>query len=242
MTNIIEHLEREQTREKRRELLANDAYVLFHDHLEQLNKEGKTALSQVEVFLSAENFAKLLLSLRNIQEGIKYELDDLEDDAEGENDAMIISVLAACLISAQRVSRPESDRKFAVLHILTRWDEHPLLDPMLQAAARKEEARWMEGKKTDLLTCELEEIERCGEGEAAVREVFEYFVGMSASVGENTIKENLLILNKYNNDHGHKYQPYIDALYEKLGIKTTTQFNYDKLFDVHDNNTVEIGK
>lgn len=144
-------------REQRRRLLANDAYVLFHEHLEQLREEGLTALSPVEVFLSAENFARLLLSLPNIEEGIDDELDDLEEDAEGENDAMIISVLAACLICAQRSRLPASVWRFAATRILTRWDKHALLGPMVQAAARKEEARWMEGKRTDLLTCELKE-------------------------------------------------------------------------------------
>ncbi len=158
MKDTIVHLDREQTRQLHRRLLANDAYVLFCDHLKQLHKEGLTALSQVEVFLSAENFARLLLSLPDIKEGIDAELDYLEEDAEGENDAMIISVLAACIISAQRRSLPAFDWEFAALRILIRWNGHELLDPMLQAAARKEEARWMEGKKTDLLTCKLEDL------------------------------------------------------------------------------------
>lgn len=155
MTNTIVHLDQAQTREQHRRLLANDVYVLFHNHLKQLHEEGQTALSQVELFQSAENFARLLLSLPNIQEGIDDELDDLEEDAEGENDAMIISVLAAHLISAQRSRLPASVWEFALKHILTRWVKHKLLMPMVIAAARKEEARWMEGKKTDLTTCEL---------------------------------------------------------------------------------------
>lgn len=155
MTDTLVHLDQAQTREQHRRLLANDAYVLFHDHLKQLHEEGQTALSPAEVFLSAENFAKLLLSLPDIQEGIDDELDYLEEDAEGENDAMNISVLAACLICAQRSRLLASVWKFAATRILTRWDKHALLQPMLQAAARKEEARWMEGKKTDLSTCEL---------------------------------------------------------------------------------------
>lgn len=157
MTDTIVHLDQAQTQEQRRKLLTNDAYVLFCDHLKELYENEKTALSSVEVFLSAERFARLLLSLPNIEEGIDYELDDLEEDAEGENDAMIISVLAACLIGAQRSRLPASVWKFAATRILTRWDKHALLGPMVIAAARKEEARWMEGKKTDLLTCELKD-------------------------------------------------------------------------------------
>ena len=95
----------------------------------------------------------------------------------------------------------------------------------LCSVARKEKTWWMKGKKTDLLTCELREIENNKEGEDAVRELFQYFVGMSENLSKDAIKEILYILNKYNSDHDNKYKPYIDALYDKLGIKTTTQVN-----------------
>ena len=81
----------------------------------------------------------------------------------------------------------------------------------------------MEGTKTNLLTCELTDIELNKEGEEAVEEVFQYFVDFSKNASEHTIKENLLVLNKYNNDHGGKYTFYIDELYEKLGIKSRPQ-------------------
>ena len=225
MTDTIVHLDKEQTRQQRRKLLANDVYVLFCDHLKQLRKDGRTELSPTEVFLSAMNFASLLKSLPNIEDGIDDELDDLEEDAEGENDAMIISMVATAIMCAVRNHHPNFDYKFAITHIYIKWNDHPLSAPMLYAAARKEETQWMEGKKTDVLTCELREIENNKEGEDAVRELFQFFVGMSASVDIDTIKANLLILVKYNSDHGYKYQQYIDALYDKLGIKTTTQVN-----------------
>ena len=144
MKDTIVHLDKEQIWEQRRILLANKVYVLFCDHLNQLHKDGLTALSPVEVFLSAECFARLLLSLPNIKEGIDDELDDLEEDAEGKNDAMIISVLAVGIICAQRGNLRASVWEFVGIHIFTRWDGHPLLGPMLQAAARKEEARKMQ--------------------------------------------------------------------------------------------------
>ena len=66
MKETIVHLDKGQTRQLRRKLLANDVYALFSDHLKQLCKDGQTNLSQVELFLSAENFASLLFSLPNI--------------------------------------------------------------------------------------------------------------------------------------------------------------------------------
>ena len=222
MTDLIVHLDREQTRKQRTKLLANDAYVLFCDHLRQLHRDEETALSQVELFLSAERFAELLLSLPNIQKGIDDELDDLEEDAEGENDAMIISVLAACLISAQRVSRPAFDWQFAVLHILIRWDKHPLLDPMLEAAAGEEKARRMEGKKTDLLTCELNESlenDDLDGARALMSDIVDYNMGLTPEA----IQYNLLTLMAINDKNDRAFDEQINRLQEILNKKTTTQ-------------------
>jgi hypothetical protein len=222
MKDIIVHLNKEQTREERRKLLANDVYVLFHDNLEQLHKYGLTALSKVEVFVSAENFARLLLSLPNIEEGIDDELDDLEEEAEGENDAMIISVLAACLICAQRDSLPAFDWEFAAKRILARWDEHELLDPMLQAAAKKEEERWMEGKRIDLLTCELKESlenDNYDGARAVVSDIVEICEGLPAE----TVEKILFLLMALKGKYDHAFDAQINRLWEKLNEKTTTQ-------------------
>ena len=236
MKKTIVHLNEEQTQEQRRKLLANDAYVFFHDLLTQLHKDKETALSQVELFLSAERFAGLLLSLPNIQEGIKDELHDLEEDAEGENDAMIISVLAAILISAQRDRLPESDLQFAVTCILDRWDEQPLLFPMLEAAARKEGARWMEDM-TNLLMCEMNETHLDG-----VKAVVSDLVDISKGLTAESIEKFLLLLMALKGKYGNAFDEEINRLQEELNKKTTTQFNFDRMYDVHDNDTVEIGK
>ena len=222
MKDTIVHLDKEQTRLQHRRLLANDVYVLFYDHLKQLHKDGKTALSPVEVFLSAENFARLLLSLPNIEEGIDDELDDLEEEAEGENDAMIISVLAACLICAQRDSLPAFDWEFAAKRILARWDEHELLDPMLQAAAKKEEERWMEGKRIDLLTCELKESlenDNYDGARAVVSDIVEICEGLPAE----TVEKILFLLMALKGKYDHAFDAQINRLEEILKKKTTPQ-------------------
>lgn len=100
MSDIIVHLEKGQAGQERRKLLRNDVYVLFHEFLKQKHKDKQTGLSQVEVFLAAERLACLLLELPNVVEGIDDELDDLEDEAEGVNDAMLVSMMAAAIICA----------------------------------------------------------------------------------------------------------------------------------------------
>ena len=217
MTNIIVHLDQAQTREQRWKLLKNDMYVFFHDLLTQLNEEGLTALSHVEVFLSAERFANLLLRLPNIQEGIEDELHDLEEDAEGENDAMIISVLAAFLIGVQRDRLPESDWQFLATHIIDRWDGHPLLFSMLLAVASKEGARLMEDK-TNLLMCEMNEIHLDG-AKAFVSDFVDICMGLTAE----SIEKILLPLRALKDKYGNTFDEQINRLQEKLNEKTTTQ-------------------
>ena len=223
MMDTIVHLDKEQTRQLRRKLLANDVYVRFCDHLKQLCKDGQTALSPVEVFVSAERFASLLLSLPNVQEGIDDELDDLEEDAEGESDAMIISMVATAVICAVRDRHATFSCKFAAMHILARWADHPLYMPMLQSAARKEEARWMEGKKTDLLTCELEQtLHQSGnldEAKAVVSDIVDNCMGLTAE----SIERMMLPLMAANDQHGHAFNEQINRLKEELNIKTTAQ-------------------
>ena len=222
MKDIIVHLDREQTREEHRKMLTNHMYVLFHDRLEQLSKDKKTALSPVEVFLSAECFAGLLLALP--EEGIDDELDDLEEEAEGENDAMIISLLAAYIISALSSSHPAFDRQFAVEHILARWEERELLWSMLQAAAGKEEARWMEGKKTDLRTCELKEsLENDNLDDDKAKDVVSNIVDICEGLTAETVEKNLIPLMEVNRKFGHAFDEHINRLEEILKKKTTPQ-------------------
>lgn len=227
MTDTIVHMDKKQARQLRRELLANDVYVLFCDHLKQLHADGHTALSQVEVFLSAKHFASSLLSLPDIKEGLDDELDDLEEDAEGENDAMIISMVAAAIICAVRDRHAAFDYKFAVTHIYIRWRDHPLFMPMLEAAARKEEARWMEGKKTDLLTCELKDTlhdnDNLDEARAVVSDIVDNCMGLTAE----SIERIMLPLMAANDQYGHAFDRQIDRLKEKLNIKTTSQVNVE---------------
>ncbi len=239
---MIARLNKEQTRTERRKLLIDPVYILMSDALRQLQKEGKTRLSHVEAFLSARNFADLLFSLGDAEEGIDDELDDLEDETGGTDDAAIIALVASAIMLAAERSRPGTDARPVVRRILDRWVDHPLILPILGSAARKERERKLEGKVTQLLGYEIREAERSGEGEKGVRSIFRYFIDMAKGVDASTIKGILLVMNKYNIDHGHRYDNEIDALYEKLGVKANTQLHFDKLNDIHDNQEVKIGK
>ena len=236
---MIEHLDKEQTRQMRRKLLASDCdivFVLFHDTLKQLQSEGKTQLSAVEVFLSARSFAQTLLSMGEVMEAREDELDDLEDDAEGGNDAMIIGIVACAIIKAYAKAHATSVYDEVVMAILMRWNDHPLFFTMLQGAARKEERRFAEDKRNNLLRYELEQA--AAEGEVSVREMVAYAKEMDAE----SIKVILFMLGKANVDHGNMYDSEYNDLYDVYLKKTQVVYNFKSLNDIHDNQEVKIGK
>lgn len=236
---MIVHLDKEQTRQTRRKLLASDSdivFVLFHDTLKQLQGEGKTQLSAVEVFLSARSFARTLLSMGEVMEALEDELDDLGDDAEGGNDAMIIGIVACAIIKAYAKAHATSVYDEVVMAILMRWNDHPLFFTMLQGAARKEERRFAEDKRNNLLRYELEQA--AAEGEVSVREMVAYAKEMDAE----SIKVILFMLGKANVDHGNMYDSEYNDLYDVYLKKTQVVYNFKSLNDIHDNQEVKIGK
>ena len=236
---MIVHLDKEQTRQMRRKLLASDSdivFVLFHDTLKQLQSEGKTQLSAVEVFLSARSFAQTLLSMGEVMEALEDELDDLDDDAEGGNDAMIIGIVACAIIKAYAKAHATSVYDEVVMAILMRWNDHPLFFTMLQGAARKEERRFAEDKRNNLLRYELEQA--AAEGEVSVREMVAYAKEMDAE----SIKVILFMLGKANVDHGNMYDSEYNDLYDVYLKKTQVVYNFKSLNDIHDNQEVKIGK
>lgn len=219
---MIVRIEKEQQKSARRQLLADPVYIISHDALRKMKQDGHTELSPVELFLSAQKFSETLLDLPDVMEGLDDEIDDLEDEAEGENDTMLILALATAQLQARSKKCVGIDIRKIIFHIFDRLDGHDLLWSLIEQMTNKEDARWLEGKKTDLLNYELQEIKLSGGGSEDIRQLFEDFVGYSDKMLPETIKELLLFLERYNLDHNHAYDKELLALFEKLGIKSTT--------------------
>lgn len=222
---MIVKLGKEQQAVARRQLLSDIVWIVSNDTLKRLQKDGKTNLAPIEVYMSARQFSDIIMNLSDIDEGIDYELDDLEDEADGENDAMLIAVLSALQMQALSKTRIGIDIKMAVMRIFERYGDHELLLPLISQWTKKEETRWLEGKKTNLLDYELQDIRLEGGGSEEIKNLLENFVDYSGTMDAETIRSNLLLLNRYNIDHGHAYDKEILALYDKLGIKSTTLLN-----------------
>lgn len=218
MTDFIVRLEKEQIRQERRKLLSDDVYVLAHDVLKQAHKDGLTSLTQVELYLSGKRLAHVLLSLPNVEEGIEDELEELE--AENKNEAVIVGMIAAAIINANGSSH-NRDITPIVLPIFQRWGGHRLCIPILEAMQIKEEKRWMEGKRTNPLSCTLEETPR--EGEEEVEDLLQNFLDDCDMWEPITFKDFFLTLSKYNAEHDLRFQSQINALKEKLRARTSPQ-------------------
>ena len=219
---MIVRLDKQKQRTVRHQLLGDVTYIISHEALKQMQRKGHTELSPVEVLLSARNFCDAILKLPDIEEGLDDEIDDLEDEAEGKNDFMLIMSVATVQLQAISKQRVGIDFKKIIFRIFERLDNHELLWPLIEQMTNKEEERWLQGKRFNLLDYEIQEIELTGGGIAEVRNLFENFLNYSDQVDKDTIKGNLLLLNLYNIEHNHAYDEVIKAIYAKLGIKSTT--------------------
>lgn len=219
---MIVRLEKEQQKSARRQLLADVVYIISHDALRKMKQDGYTELSPVELFLSAQHFCETLLSLPDALEGLDDEIDDLEDEADGKNDTTLILTLATAQLQARSKKCVGIDIRKIIHHIFERLDEDELLWPLIEQMTNKEDARWLEGKKTNLLNYELQEIKQDGDGSEEIKLLFAYMAACSDKLDKESIKGNLLFINRYNIDHNHAYDKEVIALYDKFGIKSST--------------------
>ena len=219
---MIVRLDKEKQRTARHQLLNDVVYIISHEALKQMQHDGHTELSPVEVFLSARNFCDSILELPDIEEGLDDEMDDLEDETEVKDDYMLILTLVTVQLQAMSKRSVGIDFKKIIFRIFERLEGYEFLWPLIEQMTDKEDSRWLAGKKTGLLDYELQEIKIDGGGSEEIKQLFADMVECSDKMDKETIKGNLLFLNRYNIDHNHAYDKEVIALFDKFGIKSTT--------------------
>ena len=223
---MIERLTKEQQASARRELLTDVVWAVCNDTLRQLLRDKKTTLTPVELFLSARNFCDTLLNLTDIDEGIDYEMDDLETEADGTNDAVLVMMLASVQLQAISKRRVGADIRKIILHLYERCEGHDLFFPLLQGFSHKEEARWLEGKRTDLMNYELREIETEGGGLEEKTAFVKEQVDVVLKLNNPRITESYLtVLGNLNVSNNHAFDEQILRLYDKLGVQSISITN-----------------
>lgn len=116
---MIIHLEKEQLKQARRDLLRDDVYIIFVDALRQYHQEGYTTLAPAELYLSAKSFVGDVLQLPDIIEGIADEMDDILDEADNKDEAMLIMMVATGVFCAVGKKYKGFDADAVIMIILT---------------------------------------------------------------------------------------------------------------------------
>lgn len=237
---MIVRLDKEQQKKARRQLLNDVVYILSHDTLKQLQSDGHTSLSPVEVFLSAQEFCKEILALPDITEGLNDEIEDLEDEVDGENDAAMILTVASVQMVALSKRGIVADIDKVVIRILNYLDDNVLFMTLVEQMTHKEEARWMEGKKSDLLSYELKCLEEEGpiDGQKVVSLIVD---AASEGLSSDAILYIENTLSEINDRCSHRYQNDLDRLREVRRKKSRSHINIEKVNDIHNNPNVTIG-
>ena len=135
----------------------------------------KDELAFLRAYLTEQGYLYYVLDAPVIPD---YEYDRLnrrleELEAENKNEAVIVGMIAAAIINANGI-RSNRDVTPIIQPILQRWGDLSLGIPTLVAMQIKEEKRWMEGKRTNPLSCTLEETPR--EGEEEVEDLLQNFL------------------------------------------------------------------
>lgn len=103
--------------------------------------------------------------------------------------------------------------------IFDRWGDHPLFFPMLDICAKKEQKKWLEGKKTNLLTCELESMKTDGTTEAEAKDFLHPFLQQVCAYPHETIERVLNPLRDLNEMHSGMFDEEVNMLKRKLGVR-----------------------
>lgn len=238
---MIVRLEKEKQRIARRQLFNDVVYTICHEALKQMQREGHTELSPVEVFLSARNFCDSILELPDIEEGLEDEMNDLEDEAEGKDDYMLILTLATVQLQAMTKRRVGINFNKIIFRIFERLDSYKFLWPLVEQMTDKENERWLEGKRVDLLTYELTCIEKdipTMDGKMVVASIVDVADGFSA---DNILPIETALAEVNDKLDGHPFQNELNRLRETRKKKSFFNINIDKVNDIHDNPNVNIG-
>ena len=225
--DMIIHLDKDEIKQARRRLLTDDVFVIFVDALRQFHHEGYTQLAPAELYLSAKSFVEDVLQLPDIMEGITDEMDDILDEADNEDEAMLIFMVAAAIFHAvgkkyKAAVAGDLYRDFdadAVMKVIfQRWIDQPLFLQLLDICAKKEQKRWMEGKKTNLLTCELECMKTDGTSAAEARDFLHPFLEQVCVYPATTIEMVLNPLRDLNEQFSGVLDKEVNLLKRKLGV------------------------
>ena len=227
-----------ETPEKRRDirlrLYKDDVFLIAHEAIKSL----KPSLTLEELFASADQFTFFLLdndiSDRDI---MQYEIDSLKAEVSDELSFFLILSLSFVKLSALRETKDNAEKVARAL--VGFCQEYDGFTDLLKQLLKKEQERWLDSKRVDLLTYELKCIPKevpSTDGLTVVNSIVDASLDLSVEGMQHI--EN--VLSEVNDQNGHQYQKDLNLLREARKKKSKTLFHFERLNDIHDNGKVII--
>ena len=227
-----------ETPEKRRDirlrLYKDDVFLIAHEAIKSL----KPSLTLEELFASADQFTFFLLendiSDRDI---MQYEIDSLKAEVSDELSFFLILSLSFVKLSALRETKDNAEKVARAL--VGFCQEYDGFTDLLKQLLKKEQERWLDSKRVDLLTYELKCIPKevpSTDGLTVVNSIVDASLDLSVEGMQHI--EN--VLSEVNDQNGHQYQKDLNRLREARKKKSKNLFHFDRLNDIHDNGKVII--
>jgi len=227
-----------ETPEKRRDirlrLYKDDVFLIAHEAIKSL----KPSLTLEELFASADQFTFFLLendiSDRDI---MQYEIDSLKAEVSDELSFFLILSLSFFKLSALRETKGNAEKVARAL--VGFCQEYDGFTDLLKQLLKKEQERWLDSKRVDLLTYELKCIPKevlSTDGLTVVNSIVDASLDLSVEGMQHI--EN--VLSEVNDQNGHQYQKDLNRLREARKKKSKTLFHFERLNDIHDNGQVII--
>lgn len=217
-------------------LYKDDVFLIAHDTIKGLCN----SLSLEEIFVSADTFTSYLLDNELVDRDImQYEIDDLRDEVQDDEDAYLIIALTFIKLCALR--KTESNAEMTARAIVGFCQKHDGFNDLLKTLLKKEQSRWLDNQRVNLLTYELRTIDIKEEPENAkdiIRDIVECAKGTSVESMQHI--EN--VLSEVNDAHNHCCQDELNRLREARKHKSVSNVHIDRVNDIHDNKRVDVGK
>lgn len=203
---MIITLEKELEQMVRRILGGDDLFNIVREVLKSYCPE-QTTLTPTSIYVSGLNLVDVILNLPDVEAGIDDELDDLEDEAEGDNDAMLVMSMALLVIVASTDRNAEIDTKGIGKVLLKRCKQHRLWQSMAPKLDQAERHRRDKGHPVDLKTYAPTDVSQltCDKG-------LERYIQYTAEHITENVDAQLATLTRYNEANNGRYQRLVNLL------------------------------
>lgn len=232
---IVTYRTTSERKEARIHLYNDDVFLIAQEVIRGMN----LSMPIEDLFATSEAFVNFLIK-NNITDPdiISCEIDDLKEEiADIHTFYIIISISFVKLCALRKITKCAEGVARSLVVFCQEYEDFSNLLKML---CKKEQARALSGKRVDLLTYELKTIEQDitnGADISIVKDIVDSAIGLSVEGMQHV--ENALC--EANDMHNHIFDNELKRLREARKEKSDYRIIIERLNDIHDNNSVNIG-